>query len=94
MRLTEEQTEILEKRKKEIEFLDGLGIILAIVIPVVFITLGLNLFTLVAIVALIIVFPSYWSRKRELTDIEFKLAGSKKGDESDDHKKRATNVES
>ena len=74
MALTEEQIDVLKKRKKELETYNIVGIIIVVVFAVIVGFLGVNLYTIVLAIAIFTAFPSYWTRKKELTEIEFKLA--------------------
>ena len=77
MKLTQQQVKILERRKEQIENYDVAAIVVTIIYAVLLGIFGLNFFTIVLGLVLIFAFPSYWSRKKELTEIEYKLAGNK-----------------
>lgn len=77
MILTKEQIRILEDRKKELRKYDTWAIIIIIIYAIIVGTSGLNLLTIIIGIILIIIFPSYRNRKKELAEIEFKLAGKK-----------------
>lgn len=73
MTLTEKQIELLKKRKKELENYQIVGYILIpiFVIMIVFVN---SIFSWIIIIITLFVFPSHWKRKKELDEINFKLA--------------------
>ena len=81
MSLTEEQIEVLKKRKKELENYQLFALLL-IPILIVLIYIG-NFITWILVIIVIFTFPSYWTRKKELTEIEYKLAAAKSSDDRD-----------
>ena len=81
MSLTEEQIEVLKKRKKALENYQLFALLL-IPILIVLIYIG-NFVTWILVIIVIFTFPSYWTRKKELTEIEYKLAAAKSSDDRD-----------
>lgn len=81
MSLTNKQIEVLKKRKKELENYQLFAFLL-IPVLIVLIFIG-NLITWILVIVVIFTFPSYWTRKKELTQIEYKLAAAKSSDDID-----------
>ncbi len=78
MELTEAQIEVLRKRKKEIEMHKFVGMVLVVIFAILTVIDGFSLLTLIFLITLIITGISFGTERKELSEIEFKLAGEKR----------------